>query len=174
MYDDGDGPPRPGDEHAVRARAAEVRVAFEGLLQIRRLTNTAAAEPEATPAPWEHGRMVRSVALALEAAGIQPSAVDASGRRVATGYRVRTAAGDEHRDPGVVAVDWLGPPGGGAASGEPAALEECARILDRLGWDALMYRGRGGRRFVEVRAPHAGYVRETGRERPSGGPGNGG
>ncbi|WP_338673712.1 hypothetical protein V1460_11880 [Streptomyces sp. SCSIO 30461] len=153
MYDDGDGPPRATDEHAVRARAAEVRVAFDGLLRIRRLTGTGAAVPEAAPAPWEHHRMVRSVALALEAAGIPPSAVDASGRRVETGYRVRSADGED-QEPRVVAVEWLGPPGGGAPSGEPAALDECARILDRLGWDALIYRGRGGRRFVEVRAPH--------------------
>ncbi|MFD7613486.1 hypothetical protein [Streptomyces sp. NPDC059828] len=156
MYDDGDGPPRPVDERAVRARAAEVRVAFEGLLQIRRLTNTGAAAPEAAPAPWEHGRMVRSVALALEAAGIPPSAVDASGRRAVAGYRVRAADEEHGQQPGAVAVEWLGPPGGGTASDERGALEECARILDRLGWDALVYRGRGGRRFVEVRPPHPG------------------
>ncbi|GFH37595.1 hypothetical protein [Streptomyces pacificus] len=156
MYDDGDGPPRPGGEREARARAAEVRVAFEGMLQIRRLTGAgpgAAAGPEAVPAPWERGRMVRAVALALEAAGIAPSAVDAdSGRRVATGYRV-AGVPDE---PGMVRVEWLGPHGSGAAGEEERALADCARILGRLGWDALVYRGRSRRRFVEVRPPHPG------------------
>ncbi|MEV0964014.1 hypothetical protein AB0J25_15725 [Streptomyces sp. NPDC049910] len=163
MYDDGDGPPRPGGEREARARAAEVRVAFEGMLQIRRLTGTGtdtgtgtgtgAADPEAVPAPWERGRMVRAVALALEAAGIAPSAVDAdSGRRVATGYRV-AGVPDE---PGTVRVEWLGPHGGGAAGEEEGALADCARVLRRLGWDALVYRGRNRRRFVEVRPPHPG------------------
>lgn len=153
MYDDGDGPPRPGGPRAAEARAAEVRVAFEGMLQIRRLTNTEAPDPEAVPAPWERGRTVRAVAVALEAAGITPSAVDASsGRRVATGYRVREAA-DE---PATVTVEWLGPPGSGAPAQEESALAECARALARLGWDALLYRGRGRHRFVEVRPPHPG------------------
>lgn len=152
MYDDGDGPPRPGGPREAQARASEVRVAFEGMLQIRRLTNTG-ADPVSVPAPWELGRMVRAVALALEAAGITPSAVDAdSGRRVATGYRVGPAA-DE---PGTVTVEWLGPPGSGAAGEEEGALADCARVLQRLGWDALVYRGRSRRRFVEVRPPHPG------------------
>ncbi|MFD8194174.1 hypothetical protein [Streptomyces wuyuanensis] len=151
MYDDGDGPPRPGGARAARARAAEVRVAFEGMLQIRRLTNGGAADPESVPAPWERGRMVRAVAVALEAAGITPSAVDAdSGQRVVTGYRVRRAP-DE---PGTVTVEWLGPHGSGAAGEEESALADCARVLQRLGWDALVYRGRNRRRFVEVRPPH--------------------
>ncbi|MCZ7457322.1 hypothetical protein [Streptomyces sp. WMMC940] len=151
MYDDGDGPPRPGGTREARARAAEVRVAFEGMLQIRRLTNTGAPDPESVPAPWERGRMVRAVALALEAAGIAPSAVDAdSGQRVATGYRV----GPVPDEPGTVTVEWLGPHGSGAAGEEEGALADCAGVLQRLGWDALLYRGRSRRRFLEVRPPH--------------------
>ncbi|MFE7777163.1 hypothetical protein ACFU5O_25380 [Streptomyces sp. NPDC057445] len=152
MHDDGDGPPRALGARAAQERAAEVRIAFEGMLQIRRLTNTGAADPEAVPAPWERGRTVRAVSLALEAAGIPPSAVDASGRRTATGYRVR-AAEDE---PEQVTVEWLGPHGSGAAGEEERALAECVRTLERLGWDALLYRGRGRHRFVEVRPPHPG------------------
>ncbi|MFD7445601.1 hypothetical protein [Streptomyces sp. NPDC059909] len=153
MYDDGDGTPRDGGARAAQARAAEVRVAFEGLLQIRRLTNTGAADPEAIPAAWERGRTVRAVALALEASGITPSAVDEStGQRVATGYRVRA----REEEPGTVTVEWLGPPGSGAVAQEESALTECARVLDRLGWDALLYRGRGHHRFLEVRPPHPG------------------
>ncbi|MER6999018.1 hypothetical protein [Streptomyces sp. NPDC000410] len=139
----GDGPARTGP-----ARAAEVRVAFEGLLQIRRLTNTGAAAPEAIPALWERRRIVRAVALALEAAGSTPSAVDGAGQRVATGYRVKET------DPGTVSVEWLGPHGSGAAGQEETELTACAEALDRLGWDALLYRGRGRHRFVEVRPPH--------------------
>ncbi|MER7110059.1 hypothetical protein [Streptomyces sp. NPDC000229] len=141
----GEGPALPVTDGAAGRRAAEVRVAFEGLLQIRRLTNTVGGDPEAVPAVWERNQPVRAVALALEAAGIAPSAVDAEGRRVATGYRV--APGEV---PGTVRVDWLGPPGGGAAQEEDAALGECARALGRLGWEALLYRGPRKRRFLEV------------------------
>ncbi|ORT56624.1 hypothetical protein [Streptomyces sp. CB03238] len=132
---------------AAERRAAEVRVAFEGLLQIRRLTNTAGGDPAAVPAVWERNRPVRAVALALEAAGLAPSAVDAEGRRVATGYRVGPGEA-----PGTVRVEWLGPPGGGAAQEEERALGACARVLAPLGWEALLYRGPRKRRFLEVEA----------------------
>ncbi|WP_149181642.1 hypothetical protein [Streptomyces sp. TRM49041] len=148
----GDGPPPPdpvadpvAGVAATERRAAEVRVAYEGLLQIRRLTNTAGGDPRAVPAAWERNQPVRAVALALEAAGIPPSALDAEGRRVATGYRV----GPGER-PDSVRVEWLGPPGGGAAQGEETALAECARALERLGWEALLYRGPRKRRFLEA------------------------
>ncbi|MEU9009522.1 hypothetical protein AB0D12_07000 [Streptomyces sp. NPDC048479] len=121
-----------------RERTAEVRVAFEGLLQIRRVTNTA-------PAAWELNQMVRAVALALEAAGVPASAVDASGARAATGYRVRAS-----ERPRMVCVDWLGPPGSGAPQEEESRLTECAATLGRLDWEALLYRGPRRRRFLEV------------------------
>ncbi|MER5886447.1 hypothetical protein ABT160_21705 [Streptomyces sp. NPDC001941] len=137
----GDGPVESGER-----RAAEVRVAFAGLLQIRRLTNSGAARPESVPAAWERARPVRAVALALEAAGVAASAVDAAGERTAVGYRVAAEEGGAG-----VRVEWTGPRGGGAAQDEERALGECARILVELGWDALVYRGPRGRRFVEVR-----------------------
>ncbi|MEU3691425.1 hypothetical protein [Streptomyces narbonensis] len=139
----GDGPPLPGAEAEQRSR--EVRAARDGLLQIRRLTNGQGGDPKAVPAEWERGRPVRAVALALEAGGLTPSSVDASGTRVATGYRVR--AGDR---PATAVVEWLGPPGSGAAQEEPEALAACMTALTRLGWDALLYRGPRGRRFLEV------------------------
>ncbi|MFC8918382.1 hypothetical protein ACFT5C_21695 [Streptomyces sp. NPDC057116] len=141
----GDGPAPAAAPGAADRRAAEVRVAFDGLLQIRRLTNPAGGDPVAVPAAWERNRPVRAVALALEAAGLAPSAVDAEGRRVATGYRVAPGEG-----PGTVRVEWLGPPGSGAAQQEDAALAECASALDRLGWECLLYRGPRKRRFLEA------------------------
>jgi hypothetical protein len=132
--------PATGDGEVARDRdrAAEVRTAFDGLLQIRRVTGTA-------PAVWELNQMVRAVALTLEAAGIPPSATDASGARTATGYRVR--ASDRPR---MVCVDWLGPSGSGAAQEEETKLTECASRLTGLGWEALLYRGPRHRRFLEV------------------------
>ncbi|MCP9943558.1 hypothetical protein LUX12_00050 [Streptomyces somaliensis] len=144
----GDGPPLPdpgADPAAAGRRTAEVRAAYEGLLQIRRLTATAGGDPGTAPAPWERNRPVRAVALALEAAGFPPSALDAGGRRVRTGYRV----GPGER-PGQARVEWLGPPGGGAPQEEETALSRCARALERLGWEALLYRGPRRRRHLEV------------------------
>ncbi|MFI1938744.1 hypothetical protein ACH44C_16425 [Streptomyces purpureus] len=139
----GDGPLTPPG--SAGRRAADVRVAAEGLIQIRRLTRTSGGDPRTAPAAWELARPVRAVALALEAAGISPSAVDTDGRRVATGYKVR--AGDR---PGTAVVEWLGPPGSGAQGAEERELTGCARALAELGWEALLYRGPRGRRFLEV------------------------
>ncbi|MFF5703039.1 hypothetical protein ACFY7H_11110 [Streptomyces sp. NPDC012794] len=133
----GDGP-----EPSGTGRAAEVRTAYEGLLQIRRLL----AGGTAVPAPWELRAAARAVALVLEAAGFPPSAVDGAGRRVRNGYRV---VPDADR----VEVTWAGPPGGGAALEEQERLKACAAELERHGWDCLLYRGPRGRRFLEVEAP---------------------
>ncbi|WP_327111713.1 hypothetical protein OG206_02545 [Streptomyces sp. NBC_01341] len=144
--------PATGDGPAAAdlggTRAGEVRTAYEGMLQIRRLTNSGLADPEGAPAPWELHRPVRAVALALEAAGTAPSAVGPSGERTATGYRVC-----ENGRPGFVRVDWVGPSGGGAAHAEAEALAGCTDVLRRLGWTALLYRGPRGRRFLEVEPP---------------------
>lgn len=132
----GDGPPLPPEGSD---RGADVRKAFAGLTQIRRLTGTA-------PAAWELNQMVRAVALALEAGGVPPSAVGDDGARVATGYRVRD--GDR---PGMVYVEWLGPAGSGAAQEEEERLGECVTALGAAGgWEALLYRGPRRRRFLEV------------------------
>lgn len=139
----GDGPQLP----PTAAREAGVRTAYEGLLQIRRLVNGRAGA--AVPAPWELRQMPRAVALALEAAGIPPSAVDAEGRRTRTGYRVVPGPSGEAR----VEVTWTGPPGGGAAGAEQERLTACAAALEPLGWVCLLYRGPRRRRFLEVEAP---------------------
>ncbi|GAA0597385.1 hypothetical protein GCM10010394_28710 [Streptomyces crystallinus] len=140
----GDGP-APMEPPAQRAAA--VRVAFEGLRQIRRLMNTGHPDPLAAPAAWERNQMVRAIALALEAAEIPPSTVDSAGQRTTTGYRVSPAD-----QPGVVRVEWVGPPGSGATQEEPEALRRCADALRPLGWEALEYRGARRRRHLEVEA----------------------
>ncbi|MDQ0988623.1 hypothetical protein [Streptomyces sp. V2I9] len=141
----GDGPP---SAEPAAVRAASVRTAFEGLLQIRRLTGAARPDPVAAPAPWERNRPVRAVALALEHAGVVPSAVDPSGRRVSAGYRV-----GEGESAGSVRVEWTGPPGSGAVHGEEEALADCAAALRELGWTVLLYRGARRRRYLEVEPP---------------------
>jgi hypothetical protein len=108
----------------------------------------AASGPASVPAEWERVRMVRAVALSLEAAGIRPSAVDAQGSRTATGYCVTAT---EH--PQVVRVEWPGPRGSGANHEAERALRGCARVLDDLGWVVLEYRGPRGHRYLEVEAP---------------------
>ncbi|WEH38118.1 hypothetical protein OG233_00525 [Streptomyces sp. NBC_01218] len=151
----GDGPPLA--ESAAHARAAAVATAHEGLLQIRRLTNTEHLDPGSSPAAWELVRPVRAVALALEAAGVRPSAVHPSGKRASAGYRVGAGAG-----PGTVRVEWVGPPGSGASHDEEGELTRCADVLRGLGWTVLLYRGPRRRRFLEVEPP-SGLRRVTGR-----------
>ncbi|GGZ08846.1 hypothetical protein CP967_33400 [Streptomyces nitrosporeus] len=141
----GDGPPSAG---SPQERAGAVRTAFEGLLQIRRLTRPDHADPEGVPAEWELHRPVRAVSLVLESAGIPPSATGESGERVATGYRVSGGG-----VPGAVRVEWSGPPGSGAVHDEEEALGECLQVLRRSGWTALLYRGPRRRRYLEVEPP---------------------
>ncbi|MFF3152103.1 hypothetical protein [Streptomyces sp. NPDC057910] len=130
----GDGPLVRGTE-----RAAAVRIAFDGLLNIRRVMGTSG------PAEWERRNPLRAVALALEASGIEPSAVDGGGTRCATGYRASAADGDR-----VVRVEWLGPPGSGAEYTANEALRRCAEALRTLGWVALEYRGPRRHHYLEV------------------------
>ncbi|MFE9851702.1 hypothetical protein ACFYPN_23320 [Streptomyces sp. NPDC005576] len=151
----GDGPVLP--ESAAAARAAAVATAHGGLLQIRRLTNSEHPAPESVPAAWEVLRPVRAVSLALEAAGVRPSAVHASGLRASAGYLVHAGSA-----PGTVRVEWVGPAGSGASQDEEGALTRCAGVLRRLGWTALLYRGPRRRRFLEVEPP-SGLRRATGR-----------
>ncbi|WP_329285269.1 hypothetical protein [Streptomyces sp. NBC_00691] len=145
----GDGPPLPPADAEQRSR--EVRAALDGLLQIRRLTHRRdGGDPKSVPADWERRQPVRAVALALESGGLAPSSLDASGARITTGYRVRP--GDR---PGTAVVEWLGPTGSGAAQEEVGTLGACLSALTRLGWEALLYKGPRGRRFLEVE-PMAG------------------
>ncbi|WP_055714135.1 hypothetical protein [Streptomyces torulosus] len=99
----GDGP----------ARAREVHSAWQGLLELRRMTNPGGATDR--PCGWERAHLVRAAALALEAAGHRPAGPEAE----RGGYRVRTTP-----QPEAVAVH----------EPDTAALRGCAETLRRAGW----------------------------------------
>jgi hypothetical protein len=92
-------------------RMREVHSAWQGLLELRRMTNPDGATDR--PCGWERANLVRAAALALEAAGHPPAGPDADG------YRVRATPQPE-------AVAVYGPDG--------AALRACTATLERAGW----------------------------------------
>jgi hypothetical protein len=93
------------------ARTREVHSAWQGLLELRRMTNPDGSVDR--PCGWERTHLVPAAALALEAAGHRPAGRDAEG------YRVRTTPQPE-------AVAVRDPDG--------AALRACAGTLERAGW----------------------------------------
>ncbi|MET9988638.1 hypothetical protein ABZ061_03610 [Streptomyces mutabilis] len=94
------------------ARLREVRSAWQGLLELRRMSHPDGATDR--PCGWERTHLVQAAALALEAAGCRPAGPDG-----ADGYRVRATP-----QPEAVAVH--GPDG--------TALRDCAATLERAGW----------------------------------------
>ncbi|MGW6062270.1 hypothetical protein [Streptomyces sp. NPDC055189] len=98
--------PPPGAGSPARAR--EVRSAWEGLLEMRRMTNPDGARDR--PCGWERAHLVQAAALALEAAGCPPGP---------GGYRV-----GETPQPEAVAVRDAAPDG----------LRACATALEAAGW----------------------------------------
>ncbi|MDO0925077.1 hypothetical protein QQY24_06460 [Streptomyces sp. TG1A-8] len=98
------------------ARLREVRSAWQGLLELRRMTNADGAADR--PCGWERAHLVRAAALALEAAGHRPAGADADG------YRVRATPQPE-------AVAVYGP--------DEETLRACAATLERAGWQAGAY-----------------------------------
>ncbi|WP_406724744.1 hypothetical protein WJ438_08965 [Streptomyces sp. GD-15H] len=94
------------------ARLREVRSAWQGMLELRRMTNPDGATDR--PCGWERAHLVQAAALALEAAGCRPAGEGAEG-----GYRVR-----ETPQPEAVAVYEV--------DGE--ALRACAATLEGAGW----------------------------------------
>ncbi|PZH14223.1 hypothetical protein C1I97_11150 [Streptomyces sp. NTH33] len=104
------------DGYDGAARVREVHSAWQGLLELRRMTNPDGATDR--PCGWERTNLVRAAALALEAAGHPPAGPDADG------YRVRATPQPE-------AVAVYGPDG--------AALRACAATLERAGWQAGEY-----------------------------------
>ncbi|WP_399891461.1 hypothetical protein ACGH7X_31455 [Streptomyces sp. BBFR51] len=100
----------PGD--AGPARLREVRGAWQGLLELRRMTHPDGSTDR--PCGWERTHLVRAAALALEAAGHPPA-----GPAGDDGYRVRATPQPE-------AVAVYEPDG--------TALRGCAATLERAGW----------------------------------------
>ncbi|MFA3876297.1 hypothetical protein ABS735_21840 [Streptomyces sp. MMCC 100] len=100
----------PGD--AGPARLREVRGAWQGLLELRRMTHPDGSTDR--PCAWERSHLVRAAALALEAAGHRPAGPDGG-----DGYRVRATPQPE-------AVAVYEPDG--------TALRGCAATLERAGW----------------------------------------
>jgi hypothetical protein len=98
------------------ARLREVHSAWQGLLELRRMTNPDGAADR--PCDWERTHLVRAAALALEAAGHRPASGDADG------YRVRATA-----QPEAVAV----------YAPDAESLAACAATLERAGWQPGEY-----------------------------------
>ncbi|MFI8297459.1 hypothetical protein ACIGCZ_16110 [Streptomyces nigra] len=94
------------------ARAREVHSAWQGLLELRRMTNADGSVDR--PCAWERGHLVQAAALALEAAGHHPAQGDAE-----EGYRVRATP-----QPDAVAV----------REPDGARLRACAATLEEAGW----------------------------------------
>ncbi|MDU0299351.1 hypothetical protein [Streptomyces sp. PAL114] len=99
------------------ARTREVRSAWQGMLELRRMTNPDGSTDR--PCGWERTHLVRAAALALEAAGHRPAGADGEG-----GYRVR-----ETPQPDAVAVH----------APDATALRACADTLEAAGWQAGEY-----------------------------------
>ncbi|MFB6957402.1 hypothetical protein ACFCYB_10225 [Streptomyces sp. NPDC056309] len=104
------------DPYDGPGRVREVHSAWQGLLELRRMTNPDGAVER--PCGWERAHLVRAAALALEAAGQRPAGPEADG------YRVRATPQPE-------AVAVYGP--------DDTALRACAAALERAGWQAGEY-----------------------------------
>ncbi|GAA4813935.1 hypothetical protein [Streptomyces ziwulingensis] len=118
---------RVGGETAGPAgpvRLREVRAAWQGLLELRRMTS--ADGDTDRPCDWERGHLVRAAALALEAAGHRPADGDTGGDGGAggDGYRVRATP-----QPDAVAVYVPDAP----------ALRAAAATLEGAGWQVGEY-----------------------------------
>ncbi|WP_329362614.1 hypothetical protein [Streptomyces sp. NBC_01483] len=109
------------------SRIREVHSAWQGLLELRRMTNPDGAVDR--PCAWERTHLVQAAALALEAAGHRPKAADGGG-----GYRVRATP-----QPEAVAV----------REPDPEALRGCAATLEKAGWQVGEHtEPRTGARYV--------------------------
>ncbi|MFF6779827.1 hypothetical protein [Streptomyces sp. NPDC012510] len=125
---------RVGGEEAAEAgpaRIREVRSAWQGLLELRRMTDPGGATDR--PCTWERTHLVQAAALALEAAGHRPATAATAAAAAASagagagagaptnggGYRVRATP-----QPEAVAV----------RESDAEALRACAVTLEQAGW----------------------------------------
>ncbi|MDH6223896.1 MULTISPECIES: hypothetical protein [Streptomyces] len=107
---------RLGGESDDPPRTAEVRGAWQGLVELRRMTNPDAALDR--PCGWERSHLLQAAAIVLEAAGCRPA-----GPR-AEGYRVEPTP-----QPEAVAV----------RAADAGLLRACEEALDSSGWHAGAY-----------------------------------
>ncbi|ATL31604.1 hypothetical protein [Streptomyces formicae] len=108
------------------SRAREVRGAWEGLIELRRMTNTDGSRER--PCAWERGHLVQAAALALEATGCEPAGAGHDGYRVAPSPQ-----------PEAVTV----------RASTPTDLRACVAALERAGWQTSEHaEARGGARYV--------------------------
>ncbi|MFF3450247.1 hypothetical protein ACFYXJ_24275 [Streptomyces sp. NPDC002667] len=117
-----------GEERAEDgpARRREVHSAWQGLLELRRMTRPDGAT--GLPCAWERTHLVQAAALALEAAGHRPAGAEGGG------YRIRATP-----QPEAVAVH----------EPDPAALRACAATLEKAGWQVGEHtQPRTGTRYV--------------------------
>ncbi|MER5797604.1 MULTISPECIES: hypothetical protein [Streptomyces] len=117
-----------GEESAVDgpSRTREVHSAWQGLLELRRMTHRDGAVDR--PCGWERTHLVQAAALALEAAGHRPAAAEGPG------YRVRATP-----QPEAVAV----------REPDAEALRACAATLEKAGWQVGEHtEPRTGARYV--------------------------
>ncbi|MFF2930494.1 hypothetical protein [Streptomyces mirabilis] len=117
-----------GEENAVDgpSRTREVRSAWQGLLELRRMTHRDGAVDR--PCGWERTHLAQAAALALEAAGHRPAAGEGPG------YRVRATP-----QPEAVAV----------REPDAEALRACAATLEKAGWQVGEHtEPRTGARYV--------------------------
>ncbi|MEV0119351.1 hypothetical protein AB0H77_39885 [Streptomyces sp. NPDC050844] len=121
--------PPPGATGPARAR--DVRSAWEGLLEMRRMTNPDGARDR--PCAWERTHLVQAAALALEAAGRPPGP---------DGYGV-----GETPQPEAVAVRDVSAEG----------LRACAAALSAAGWQVSEHAERpGGSHYLLASPRRAG------------------
>ncbi|MCX4406986.1 MULTISPECIES: hypothetical protein [unclassified Streptomyces] len=108
------------------SRLREVHSAWQGLLELRRMTSRDGAVDR--PCGWERTHLVQAAALALEAAGHRPAAAEGPG------YRVRATP-----QPEAVAV----------REPDAEALRACAATLEKAGWQVGEHtEPRTGARYV--------------------------
>ncbi|WP_156722390.1 hypothetical protein [Streptomyces apocyni] len=125
-----------GDPVAGPGRQREVHSAWQGLLELRRMTRPDG--DTGRPCGWERTHLVQAAALALEAAGCMPAGAEDTGG----GYRVA-----ESPQPEAVAVRLI-PGGGGMDDDGLGGLGGCAAALEAAGWQVSEHQERGGGRCL--------------------------
>ncbi|MDI3385177.1 hypothetical protein QIS99_02930 [Streptomyces sp. B-S-A8] len=122
------------------ARRREVHSAWQGLQELRRMTNADGATDR--PCAWERRHLVQAAALALEAAGRPPASGAGPADHCPPGYRVT-----DTEQPEAVAVRVISGPGA-AEEAVRAELTACAAVLERAGWQVSEHGERGGGRVL--------------------------